>query len=201
MWWIIGTCANLVVAIAYLAIAGVIIVPLARERQVRSNRLGTATAAIFLTCAVHHGGHTVKALLPFLHSWQTLGLNVSTGLYTRLSWDPEAVVWDVLTAAVGLYYLSLRRTYAPLMRGAKLFDDMRERQRQALEINDNIVQGLAAAQMALALGEQAQSEAAMTATLGAARGIITDLLGEVGTQSRLTPGDLRRATPTTLTAT
>ncbi|TMD95708.1 MAG: hypothetical protein E6I76_09725 [Chloroflexi bacterium] len=105
MWWIIGTCANLVVAIAYLAIAGVIIVPLARERQVRSNRLGTATAAIFLTCAVHHGGHTVKALLPFLHSWQTLGLNVSTGLYTRLSWDPEAVVWDVLTAAVGLYYL------------------------------------------------------------------------------------------------
>jgi len=201
MWWIIGTCANLVVAIAYLAIAGVIIVPLARERQVRSNRLGTATAAIFLTCAVHHGGHTVKALLPFLHSWQTLGLNVSTGLYTRLSWDPEAVVWDVLTAAVGLYYLSLRRTYAPLMRGARLFDDMRERQRQALEINDNIVQGLAAAQMALALGEQAQSEAAMTATLGAARGIITDLLGEVGTQSRVTPGDLRRATPTTLTAT
>src|SRR5438309_6437694 len=201
MWWIIGTCANLVVAIAYLAIAGVIIVPLARERQVRSNRLGTATAAIFLTCAVHHGGHTVKALLPFLHSWQTLGLNVSTGLYTRLSWDPEAVVWDVLTAAVGLYYLSLRRTYAPLMRGARLFDDMRERQRQALELNDNIVQGLAAAQMALALGEQAQSEAAMTATLGAARGIITDLLGEVGTQSRLTPGDLRRATPTTLTAT
>ncbi|TMD95709.1 MAG: hypothetical protein E6I76_09730 [Chloroflexi bacterium] len=78
---------------------------------------------------------------------------------------------------------------------------MRERQRQALEINDNIVQGLAAAQMALALGEQAQSEAAMTATLGAARGIITDLLGEVGTQSRLSPGDLRRATPTTLTAT
>jgi len=201
MWWIIGTCANLVVAIAYLAIAGVIIVPLARERQVRSNRLGTATAAIFLTCAVHHGGHTVKALLPFLHSWQTLGLNVSTGLYTRLSWDPEAVVWDVLTAAVGLYYLSLGRTYAPLMRGARLFDDMRERQRQALEINDNIVQGLAAAQMALALGEQAQSEAAMTATLGAARGIITDLLGEVGTQSRLSPGDLRRATPTTLTAT
>ena len=201
MWWIIGTCANLVVAIAYLAIAGVIIVPLARERQVRSNRLGTATAAIFLTCAVHHGGHTVKALLPFLHSWQTLGLNVSTGLYTRLSWDPEAVVWDVLTAAVGLYYLSLRRTYAPLMRGAKLFDDMRERRRQALEINDDIVQGLAAAQMALALSEQAQSEAAMTATLGAARGIITDLLGEVGTQSRLTPGDLRRATPTTLTAT
>ena len=30
MWWIIGTCANLVVALSYLAIAGVIIVPLAR---------------------------------------------------------------------------------------------------------------------------------------------------------------------------
>jgi len=201
MWWIIGACANLVVSVAYLAIVGVIIVPLARERQVLSNRLGTATAAIFLTCAVHHGGHTVKALLPFLHAWQTLGLSVSSGIYTRLAWDPQAVVWDVLTAGVGLYYLSLRRTYAPLMRGAKLFEDMRERHRQALEINDNIVQGLAAAQLALALGEQEQSEAAMNATLGAARRIITDLLGEVGTQSRLTPGDLRRATPTTLTAT
>lgn len=201
MWWIIGTCANLVVALAYLAIAGVIIVPLARERQLRSNRLGTATAAIFLTCAVHHGGHTVKALLPFLHAWQTLGLDVSTGIYTRLSWDPEAVVWDVLTAGVGLYYLSLRRTYAPLMRGAKLFEDMRERQRQALEINDDIVQGLAAAQMALALGDQAQSEAALSATLGAAQSIISDLLGEVGAHNRLAPGDLRRATPTTLTAT
>ena len=200
MWWIIGTCANLVVAVAYLAIAGVIIVPLARERQVLSNRLGTATAAIFLTCAIHHGGHTVKALLPFLHTWQTLGLSVSSGIYTRLSWDPEAVVWDLLTAGVGLYYLSLRRTYAPLMRGAKLFEDMRERQRQALEINDNIVQGLAAAQMALALGEREQSEAALTDTLGAARHIITDLLGEVGTQSSLSPGDLRRAAPTTLTA-
>ena len=201
MWWIIGTCANLVVAVTYLAIAGVIIVPLARERQVLSNRLGTATAAIFLTCAIHHGGHTVKALLPFLHAWQTLGLSVSTGVYTRLSWDFEAVVWDLLTAGVGLYYLSLRRTYAPLMRGAKLFEDMRERQRQALEINDNIVQGLAAAQMALALGEREQSEAALTDTLGAARRIITDLLGEVGTHSRLSPGDLRRAAPTTLTVT
>ena len=200
MWWIVGTCANLVIALAYLAIAAAIVVPLARERQVGSNRLGTATAAIFLTCAVHHGGHSVKALLPFLHSWQTLGFSVSTGIYTRLAWDAQAVVWDLLTAGVGLYYLSLRRTYAPLMRGAKLFEDMRERQRQALEINDNIVQGLAAAQMALALGEVAQSEAALTETLGAARRIITDLLGDVGTQSALTPGDLRRVAPSTLTA-
>jgi hypothetical protein len=201
MWWIMGASANLVIALAYLAIAGVIIVPLARERHLLSNRLGTATAAIFLTCAVHHGGHTVKALLPFLQAWHTLGFSVSTGIYTRLSWDPEAVVWDVLGAGVALYYLSLRRTYAPLMRGAKLFEDMRERQRQALEINDNIVQGLAVAQMALALGEHGESEAALTATLAAARDIITDLLGEVGTHGRLTPGDLRRASPTTLTAT
>src|ERR1041385_542639 len=136
MWWIIGTTANLVVSFSYLAIATVIIIPLAKERQVLANRLGTATAAIFFTCAIHHGGHSVKALLPFLHAWQALGFGVTSGLYTRLSWDPEAVAWDLLTAAVGVYYLSLRRTYAPLMRGAKLFEDMRERQRQALEIND-----------------------------------------------------------------
>jgi hypothetical protein len=193
MWWVAGTVANLVIAIAYLGIAVAILVPLVRERQLRSNPLGSATAAIFLTCAVHHGGHAVKALLPFVSAWHVLGFDAASGVYTRLAWDPEAVLWDVLSAAVAVYYWSLRRNYAPLMRGAKLFEDLRERQRQALEINDDIVQGLAEAKLALQLGERDQSEEALTATLAAARRIITDLLGESGAETRLGPGHLRRS--------
>jgi hypothetical protein len=192
MWWVAGTVANLVVAVAYLAIAVAILVPLIRERQLRTNPLGTATAAIFLTCAVHHGGHGVRALLPFLSAWHVLGFDVASGLYTRLAWDPTAVIWDAISAGVAVYYWSLRRSYAPLMRGAKLFDDLRERQRQALEINDNIVQGLAEAKLALQLDEREHSEEALTATLAAARRIITDLLGEEGDETRLGPGHLRR---------
>jgi hypothetical protein len=193
MWWVAGTVANLVIAVAYLGISVAILVPLVRERQLRSNPLGSATAAIFLTCAVHHGGHAVKAVLPFVSAWHGLGFDAASGLYTRLAWDPEAVVWDILSAAVAIYYWSLRRNYAPLMRGAKLFEDLRERQRRALEINDDIVQGLAEAKLALQLDEREHSEEVLTATLAAARRIITDLLGESGDETRLGAGDLRRS--------
>jgi len=193
MWWVAGTVANLVIAVAYLGIAVVIVVPLVRERQLRSNPLGSATAAIFLTCAVHHGGHAVKAMLPFLTAWHGLGFDAASGIYTRLAWDPEAVTWDILSAAVAIHYWSLRRNYAPLMRGAKLFDDLRERQRRALEINDDIVQGLAEAKLALQLDEREQSEEAITATLAAARRIISELLGETGDETRLGAGQLRRS--------
>jgi hypothetical protein len=199
MWWALGAAANLAIAVAYLAISAAIAVPLIRGHQLRANRLGTATAVIFLTCAVHHGGHVVRALLPFVHEWQTLGLSVTAGLYTRLSWDPGAVVWDIFGAAVAAYYLSLRHIYAPLMQGAKLFEDLRERQRQALEINDNIVQGLAQAQLALHLGDEAESEEAIAATLASARHIITDLLRQSGSErSAFSAGDLRRSEPATL---
>jgi hypothetical protein len=191
---------SLVIAVAYFAIALAIVVPLIHERQLRSNRLGTATAAIFFTCAVHHGGHAVTALLPFVSAWHLLGFNTATELYARLAWDPAWVVWDTIGAAVAVYYWSLRQTYGPLMRGAKLFDDLRERQRQALEINDNIVQGLAEAKLALQLDERQHSEEVLTATLAAARRIITDLLGEAGDDSRLGAGHLRRTTAAGVTA-
>jgi hypothetical protein len=85
------------------------------------------------------------------------------------------------------------------MQGAKLFEDLRERQRQALEINDNIVQGLAQAQLALHLGNDAESEEAIAGTLASARHIITDLLQRSGSERTVfSAGDLRRSEPATL---
>lgn len=51
------------------------------------------------------------------------------------------------------------------------------RRRQALEINDSIVQGLATARYALELGEHELAVRSMEHTLGAARGLISDLVG------------------------
>ena len=74
----VGALANAVTVLAYLGIATAIVVPLVRERQVLSNHMGTATAAMFLTCAVHHGGHTWKAVVPFLGLWQSFGWSNAT---------------------------------------------------------------------------------------------------------------------------
>src|SRR4051794_20224038 len=96
--WVAGCAANGIVAIAYFAIAFVIARPLAQTRQLRSNRLGVATAAIFLTCAVHHGTHAVHLLGP------TFGYDEQAGLALREAFGLHVVIWDILTALVGVYY-------------------------------------------------------------------------------------------------
>src|SRR5262245_54896988 len=110
--WQVGAAANFVVAVAYLLIAGAILTPLIRTKQVRSNQLGTATAAIFFTCAVHHGSHSVHMLLP------TFGIEEREGLALRVAFNWHVVAWDLVTAVVGVYYWTLRRTYGALMKGA-----------------------------------------------------------------------------------
>lgn len=187
MNWRIGALANFVTMMAYFAIVAAILVPLIREKQLKANRLGSATAAIFFTCAVHHGAHTVHMVLP------AFGLATKTGLAMRTAFDPTQVVWDLFTAGVGIYYWTLRRTYGALMSGAKLFDDLKERQRQALEINDGIVQGLATAKLALDLDQTAVTREALESTLASARGLITELLGEVTERPNFQAGDLRRS--------
>ncbi|MDQ1374102.1 MAG: hypothetical protein QOJ09_1440, partial [Actinomycetota bacterium] len=61
----------------------------------------------------------------------------------------------------------------------KAMDEL-ERRNQALEINDNVVQGLATASYALRLGLKGEAAAAIEGTLAAARTMIDDLLGGSG---------------------
>jgi hypothetical protein len=63
------------------------------------------------------------------------------------------------------------------MKGAQLFEDMRKREQQALELNDSVLQGLVVAKMALDLGDPARADAALTSSISSASRIITDLLG------------------------
>ena len=170
MGWVVGLVGNAVVAVAYLSIATVIAVALVRSGQVRSNPLAAATAAIFVTCGVHHGSHSVHMALPWF------GVGSARGLAMRSSYDLSMAVWDVVTAAVGVHYWSLRRSYAPLMRGAKLFEDLRQREQQALELNDNVLQGLVVAKLALDLGQHERARGALESSISSASTIITDLL-------------------------
>jgi succinate dehydrogenase/fumarate reductase cytochrome b subunit len=184
--WGLGLAGNAVVAVAYLAIATVIAGALMRSGQLRSNPLGAATAAIFVTCAVHHGSHSVHMALPWL------GIGTERGLAMRASYDVTMATWDVVTAAVGVYYWSLRRSYAPMMRGAKLFDDVRQREQQALELNDNVLQGLVVARLALDLGQHDKAREALESSIGSAGAIISDLLEA---DRRPTSAGLLRSSP------
>lgn len=65
----------------------------------------------------------------------------------------------------------------------------RAAERQALEFNDNVLQGLVVAKYALAAGEAEGAGHAVEASLAEARRIIDDLLAA----GRIEPGDLRRA--------
>jgi hypothetical protein len=169
--WILGLIANAVVAVAYVSISTVIARALIRSGQIRSNPLGAATAGIFGTCGVHHGMHTVHMALPWF------GMELERGLAMRAAYDLPMAAWDVVAAAVGVYYWSLRRQYGPLMRGAKLFEDLRQREQQALELNDTVLQGLVVAKLALDLGDRDRASAALQESIASASTIITDLLG------------------------
>jgi len=70
----------------------------------------------------------------------------------------------------------LRATMHELTQTERRLVAVEERRSQALELNDNVVQGLATAIYALQLGEQGMATRALNGTLLAARSIISDLL-------------------------
>lgn len=185
MTWQIITAANIAISIAYFAISYIVFSGLRATEQLGTNRLATATALIFLTCAVNHGSHAVHMLLP------SFGVDDPKALALRDAWYWQTAGWDVFSAFVAAYYLSLRGSYASVLRGAQMFEDFKVRERQALEINDNIVQGLAVAKMALESGDDEESRIAIEDTLRRSQTLISDLLGDSETDT-LGPGDLRR---------
>ena len=67
-------------------------------------------------------------------------------------------------------------------------------QRHALDLHDEVVQGLALAKLSLELGESDTGLAAIERTLEAARTLVSDLLGEAGVLD-LSHGALRRTSP------
>jgi len=189
-WWHFGAAMNTVVLVAYLAISFHILKGVFRSGRPSSNPLAFATGLIFLTCAIHHGSHPVHMLLPYV------GIEEHTGIPMREAFDDwHTSAFDLVTAGVALWYWRLRGRFPALVRGSALFEDLRERERQALEINDNVVQHLAVAKLAHDLGKHDEAYDAITLGLERSRAIIGDLLGTRGSGIDLQPGDLRREGP------
>lgn len=72
---------------------------------------------------------------------------------------------------------------------------LEESRQRALELNDEVVQGLAVAQLSLQAGRTDAARGAVEGTLQAAQAIVAELLDSAGERGRLQPGDLVRAAP------
>ncbi|MDQ4064507.1 MAG: PAS domain S-box protein, partial [Actinomycetota bacterium] len=70
--------------------------------------------------------------------------------------------------------------------------DMEMRRREALDLNDEIVQGLAVAKMALETGRHDQGLRAVAETLKRAQAIVSQLLEDIWQGGQISPGDLVR---------
>ncbi|TQN44116.1 PAS domain S-box-containing protein/diguanylate cyclase (GGDEF)-like protein [Blastococcus colisei] len=145
MAWQLSAVGSGVIAVAYFAIAVAVFGPLTRTGQLRSNRLGTATGLIFFSCGVGHALHAVH-LLP-LPGVDAHHLSV---LQAGLPWHDT--IWMLVTAAVAVYYWSLRRTYGALLGGAALFADLKEKE-AALAANQHLLAQRTSALDALAVSE------------------------------------------------
>ncbi len=116
--------------------------------------------------------------------------------------DGRELVLDVISAArhegdgddsfVALYLRDAKPRLASEAMASRL-GEAHLRRRQALEINDNVVQGLVAASYALEQGQESASRAYLDQTLSAARAMMDDLLEPLDGEG-LQPGDLVRTT-------
>ncbi|HWH27382.1 MAG TPA: hypothetical protein VNU26_00225 [Mycobacteriales bacterium] len=187
-WWHVAAVGNLVLLMAYLGISAAIVVPLVEAGQLRSNRLGLATALIFFSCAVGHGVHGLHLVSPLL------GFGEEHAATSRAAIDWHLAAWEVGTAVIGIWYWTLRRSYGRLLEGAKLFEDLQERQREAAELNDSVVQGIVAAQLARRLGRHDEADDILDGTLESSRELVSRLLREASAGAAHDAGDFVRST-------
>jgi hypothetical protein len=148
---------------------------LLRDREWPTNRLALAMLAIVGTCSTGH----------LEHGFHLLGSDQAAQL-----WPPEAVVLDLITAAgISAYFYFQTGRLSKFARGAAMFEDVSVRNRNALQMHNEVVQRLAAARYAIGRGELAGARELVDQSLESAREVITDLLPP---ESQVEPGSVRR---------
>jgi PAS domain S-box-containing protein len=145
---------------------------------------------------------------PVGHSFSELveeGEDRSDGAVRGAGVDGRALLLDVtmadLTAMTGDGEVAaFLHDAVPRLRNESLAAALREgqvRRRQAMEINDNVVQGLSTALYAMRDADRELALSLLERTLHAARQMMSDLLDPVDGEG-VQPGDLVRSTPTRL---
>jgi two-component system cell cycle sensor histidine kinase/response regulator CckA len=150
---------NLVIMVAYAAITVAIVVPVARAGQLRSNKLAVATALIFFSCAVGHGLHALLTYRAVLNDSRMPGMSMSVPWWSA--------GWDLFTAAVGVFYWTLRRSYGVLLgKGAIYIDPWGQRRLDEADARERAAHDVAESHRAtLAAVVESTDDAIIGATL------------------------------------
>jgi hypothetical protein len=135
--------------------------------------------------SANHGAATMRLSQP----GGTIVL--ATSSYTPFFGQDEV---ELLGALATIANLAIERIRAGELRSQ--LERAQIKRQQALEINDNVVQGLAVAKYSLDLGRLEEASKAVEGTLAAARAIISDLLADLG-DDVFKPGMLVRDQPAT----
>lgn len=161
-WWP-GFVGSTITAVTFTAVAVLLAHSLRKQGQWRNNPLGVATMLIFATCGLGHAIHTLQMLYPLFAPGSPIGAAA------RLHYG-EWHLWvaDGATAAAGTFYWLGRRRFPHLVSGTAMYENLRRRQRRAIEVHDNVVQGLVKAQWNLELQDSKAALAALDATLSRA---------------------------------
>jgi AmiR/NasT family two-component response regulator len=150
----------------------------ARERpDVAIVGLGaSSTHALELVSAiVREAFCPVIAVLP-IHDSEWINEASKRGLYAHLLDDQPAELQSALDITLRRFaeYHALQGAFERRNEEAAREEEfLRSRQRHALELHDELVQGLAVADLASRLGRNEESQAALTATMERARAIVT----------------------------
>ena len=172
--WMVTAASNAIMVVIYGALFVIMLRGIIQGRQWFSNPIATATAAIFITCTIGHGLHLAHAVFP-----ADLGHFVHDASAARAMFgDWRMLGWDVITAAVAIWYWSLRSRLVVIFRGAALCEDLEQRHQQASMLHDSVVQGLAQAKLALELGRREEARTAVVDTLRLSRRILGEMLGD-----------------------
>lgn len=193
-WWL-ATAANGVMSVTFFAIAAYMWKAIHDGGQLMRNPLLTGMALIFTTCAIGHGLHFEHSLLPTyapaLGLWET-SQAAAFGEWARVSMaDPVLASVDLVTAGLGVWYFTTRRRQAELFEGAELAEDLEEREREARQMHDSIVQSTAQALLLLQMDRPEEAQEVLDASLSEAKAIVDAFLEE-GRAIEIGPGDLRQ---------
>lgn len=165
-----GLIANGTIAVAYLAVAALLGTNAVRTDQWRTNTLGLATTILYIGCG---GGHAVYALQM---AEAIFGGGGAPAAGARVLYvEAHMWMWDFVTAAIGVWYWTQRRRFPQLVTGTAVFEDLRVRQRRALEVNDDLVQGLARAKLGFELGKDHEAREALAETRAAGHRLVSRL--------------------------
>jgi len=107
--WELSVIGNLAIALPYFAISYFVARGLIKSGQLVSNPLALGTGLIFFSCGM---GHLLHA------EHMAFG-----GEQYRAAADMHMTLWDASTAAIAIWYLSMRRRYVQLLHSPAMFED------------------------------------------------------------------------------